>query len=57
MLGVKHRKGRLSFREDRELVELARTKSVPALAKKFGIARESVERKLAKMAPRDRKSE
>jgi hypothetical protein len=48
-LGVKHRKGRLSFREGRELVELARTKSVPALAKQFGISPEAVERKLAKM--------
>jgi hypothetical protein len=46
---VKRRKSRWSFREDREFVEVARTKSVLALAKRFGTSPEIIERKLAKM--------
>jgi hypothetical protein len=46
---MKRRNGRWSFREDRKFVEIARAKSVLALAKQFGISPEAVERKLAKM--------
>ena len=48
-LSAKRRGSRWSFQDDRTLVELAQTKSVSALAKRFGTSPEVIERKLAKM--------